>query len=276
MFKSEDRAIVKKAAIEARSFIKEHKAEFWELYKPLAYLFVFLMFFDAYMSNWYPSRFSPKFTWGGNITAVLFAFFQIRLFYFFSNSSEYAGKFKYFLPKKLEWKVILVTAGVSSFFLAVFGGLGFVFFGRLHSYIGTEGVALILTVFVFLLFLYISIRLSFYIIARFSGHKLTLWQSISATDGFVLKIFLAYFLSAWKLIVVLFFLLFATGMLGIMVAKNGVSYQLSTLITSVFVDLPTFVYFLPLLSAHYIATVLFFYKNFMAEKGITEDDLLNG
>lgn len=275
MFKSEDRAIIKKIAAQSKDSVKENKGAFWQLFMPLVGIIILLMFFDAYMSNWYISRFSPKFTLGAAMANIFLGFFYLRLFNFFIYSNVPLKEFKRWLPTKMEWKVFWVVAGSSAIFLAIFGSLGVMLIGNFADYIGRKYTPIATFLFIAFLVLYVSVRLAFYIVARFSNHGLTLWQAFRATNGFVIRILLAYFLSVWKLIFALFLLLFLLVLASPMLIKFGLSYQFLALVTHFFIDVPIMIYFYPLFMAHYVVVVLSFYRHFMDERATNEAELIN-
>ena len=177
-----------------KNFVKEHGYEFWKIFKPLSFFIVGCYLFDAVMSDLYFSYSETTFGIGGIIASYFYTCLAISWHRVVINGPDNYVPMNPFKPKKHEF------AFVGASFLI---GVGFSIIVFIAATLKSP-VMIFAMIAVFLVAIYLALRLMFYFPAKAVNAQITLREAYSLSKGYLWKISNACFFASFRLMMLVF------------------------------------------------------------------------
>lgn len=264
---------ISEATAKVKSFMKENKQIFWDVYGPLMPYFLGCVLIDIFGSpfigEWF-SLFTDIFL--GYLTfSLVITWHRVVI-----HGADNYVPVNLLLPEKSE----LAFMGMG-LLLAVIAVIGFTFMGALGSIAGPLGGLLFVLISVFLA-LFIFSRLSFYFPAKATDSPLTLGQAYKLSEGYIWKIFSVGVLSQLRMILILILYYIVLAIILFFVARGlSPAFSLTENIDEKFINivvagmlislgkiliLPISIYMQPLMIVYGVTVLSNYYQHAMQHK----------
>ena len=267
------------SAKNARTFVREHKGIFWDIFKPLIPYIAVLTLIDVAIAYYQISQ-NPDSELAGSITPgglIAYYFFSALIISWHRVVLDGVDRFQPMNPLKPEsrdWAFIGMGILVGIIVLLVPLIIG-VISGVIAGLTGMSFLMILIAPAV-LFSVYLTFKFLFYFPSKATGNNLSLKQSYHLTKGYVWKIIGSSILASWRVYLAMigYMILAFTSLafLGIAAGVSGADVgNMSTagFIAGALVMLPVTFYFQPILTVLGVTVLSNFYQHALQNRPTT-------
>ncbi len=197
------------ASRHTRNFIADNKDVFWIILKPLLPFIIGLELIDVFINHMFFADSKKELTLGSFVASYFIGALMISWHRVVIHGADHYVPMNPFKPKKSELAFMFVPFGLAFLF-----GIGSVLLTVLSAKLGGPVLAVPLLIILVLFGIIAAFKISFYLPAKAVDAGITLRQSWNLTTGYFWKMFVAGFLSSWRVVLVTLIYALAAGSLG--------------------------------------------------------------
>lgn len=246
-----------------RLYIKENHTPFWDALKPLLPWIIGFYALDMVLDMLVPLE-KADYRIGALISSYFYSCFCITCHRIILWGPYQGQPVNPFNPEKTD--LAFIGMGIGLFLGMVLLGVGV---GVLAALTGTAG--LIIGAVIGVVGIVFFIKAAFYFPAKAVKRHMSLTESFTATNGYILKLMGAPFVAVWRLLLaVLIYAIAASILAGMIVMVLGPEIQnITGPVVGFLVMLPMIIYFQPLLYALSIGVLSNYYQHSIQNRPVT-------
>ena len=267
---------IKDTAKNVNGFIKENMDVFWEIFKPLAPYIIVLSIIDVIIIEYFmpvsqKTGMPHQIPIAGIIAGYFYTCLAISWHRVVIHGADNYEPMKPFNPKKSE--LAFIGMGILLFIGVFMGGFIVALLGTIISPI------MVIFIIPFILFAtYLWMKFMFYFPAKATGRHISLEKSFVMTKGYIWKMFAGYFVTAFKVMLIMLAYVIASIFvilaLDFAITSFGGPQKLTKVILTSLYMIPLVLFFHPMFAIIWVSVLSNYYQYVMQNDGMppTEED----